>query len=152
MCAGYPGVIANVVAQAKPCDHMIEIAHEFGLGSVALGPIPFLGQRAGEFIGVLHAFNVAARAGVAIPEPRATSAATGFKDAGVEALLTQTVQHVESGKTGADDDRVERCNGVGGAQRLFSSSVPLLGSNSLAAMLRCLGGAWIFTDAKTLRK
>src|SRR5262249_42609347 len=51
---------------------VVEIPQNLGLGSVALGPTPLVLQLFGEGVGILQAFDVAAGAGIAIPEPRAS--------------------------------------------------------------------------------
>ena len=60
-----------------------------------------------ERVGVLHALDVAARAGVAVPVPGAADAAARLEHPRREPEPPQPVQHVQAGEAGADDDRVE---------------------------------------------
>jgi len=77
-----------------------------GLRRVALAPVPFLLQFVRERIGILHAFDVAARPGIAVPVPGAADIATLLIDPHREPLPAQFVQHVHAGKTGAGHDDV----------------------------------------------
>ncbi len=51
--------------------------------------------------------TVAARAGVAVPVPCPTDVAAHLEDARPQSQLAQAVEHVESGESGPNDDRVE---------------------------------------------
>ena len=53
------------------------------------------------------ALDVAARAGIAVPVPRAADAVAGLDDAGRAPEPAQPVQLVEPGEAGADDDGVD---------------------------------------------
>ena len=52
----------------------VDVGKKLGWGRVAFGPLPFRLQCRRELIGVLHAFNVHAGAGVTVPEPGAAGA------------------------------------------------------------------------------
>ena len=54
--------------------YMLGIGKDFALGGVFFTPFPFLLQIFGKLIRVLHAWNVAACTGVAIPIPSAAYA------------------------------------------------------------------------------
>jgi hypothetical protein len=69
--------------------------------------MPFLLQLVAEGVRVVHALDVAAGAGVAIPIPGAADAAAGFKDPRGEAEATQAVEHVQAGEPSPDDDSVD---------------------------------------------
>src|SRR5947209_3282814 len=59
------------------CD-MVDIGEDFRLCGVALAPPPFLLQFLGKRIGIVHALDVAARAGIAVPVPGSANAAARF--------------------------------------------------------------------------
>ena len=64
-------------------------------------------------VGVRHALDVAARAGIAVPEPRPADAARLVDHEHREADLAQPVQEVQPGDAGTDDDRVVALAGAG---------------------------------------
>ena len=68
------GVELDVGAQIEPVRDVVGVFQDFRLRRVALAPVPFLLQFVGERIGILHAFDVAARAGIAVPVPGAADA------------------------------------------------------------------------------
>ena len=74
-----PGIEDNVAAQIEAVGDMVGIAEDFGLGRVALFPDPGLLQGFRERVGVLQAFDIAARARVTIPVPGAAHAAAGLE-------------------------------------------------------------------------
>ena len=53
----------DVPAQVETVGDVVKVAQDLWLGRVALGPRPLLLQLLGELVGVLHALDVAARAG-----------------------------------------------------------------------------------------
>jgi hypothetical protein len=71
---------------------------------------PFLLQFLRELVGILHALDVAAHAGVAVPIPGAPDTASGLEDAHGKAHPAQAMQHVHTSETGADDHRIERAS------------------------------------------
>ena len=102
----HAGIEGDVPAQVEPIGDVVGVAKDLRLTGVALRPFPFLLQFVGETVGVLHALDVAARAGVAVPVPGAADAVAGLEYAGAETGAAQPVQHVEAGETGAYDDHV----------------------------------------------
>src|SRR3954454_15481051 len=86
---------------------MVGVSQDFRLRSILLRPVPLLVEFLREREGILHALDVAARAGITVPIPSAADAAAGLIDPRGEAEAAQAVQHVHAGKTGADNDRVE---------------------------------------------
>src|SRR5689334_21391646 len=90
---------------------MLEIAQDLRLLGIALRPFPFLEELLvpGEAIDVGVA--VAARAGIAVPVPSAADRVAGLVDPDLETEpVPQRFQHVDAGKSRADDDGVEiRC-------------------------------------------
>ena len=98
---------AHVTAQVVAVGDVVGVAQQFGLGGVALRPFPFLLQLGRELIGILHAFDVAARAGIAVPVPGAADALAGLEHTRRETLLAKPVQHVHAAEACADDDRIE---------------------------------------------
>ena len=102
------GFEVDVLAQVKAVGHVIRIGADIGMARKLLGPLPFLLQVVVEAIGVLHAFHVAARAGVAVPIPSATDAIAALETAGGEALFAGAVQKIEARETGAHNHDVNR--------------------------------------------
>ena len=68
------GVELDVAAQVEAIGDVVDVVQDLRLGGVALGPLPFLLQLVGEGVGILQALDVAARAGIAVPEPGAADA------------------------------------------------------------------------------
>src|SRR5262249_12635602 len=60
-----------------------------------------------ERVRIVHALDVTARARIAVPVPRASDAAGRLVDARGQTESAQSMEHVESRESGADDDRVE---------------------------------------------
>ena len=54
------------------CD-MVDVGENFRLAGVPLAPAPFLLKLVRERVGVIHALDVAARAGIAVPVPGSTN-------------------------------------------------------------------------------
>ena len=86
---------------------MIDVAQDLRLGAVALRPLPLLLQCVGEAVGIFQAFDVAARAGIAVPEPGAADAAARFVGTDREAQAAQAMDGVEAGEAAADDGDVQ---------------------------------------------
>src|SRR5262249_10533178 len=90
-----------------------------------------------EGIGILHALNVAARAGIAIPVPGAADAAALLKDPCRHAEPVQPVQHVHAGKACADHDNVIarglRGGWLGGHGRILPENCSDLPASILSA-------------------
>ena len=84
----------EVAAQVEAIGDVLEVAQDLGLGGVALRPRPLLLELARPRVGVRHALDVAAGAGVAIPEPRPADAARLVDHEGGEADLAQPVQEI----------------------------------------------------------
>jgi hypothetical protein len=80
-CGGHARIELDVAAQIEPVDGMIDISEDFRLARVALAPAPFLLQLLGKRIGIIHALDVAARAGIAIPVPGSADTAARFVNA-----------------------------------------------------------------------
>ena len=68
------GVELDVGAETKTVGDVVGVFQNLRLRRVALAPVPFLLQLFGERIGILHALDVAARAGIAVPVPGAADA------------------------------------------------------------------------------
>ena len=84
----------DVFLEVELVGHEIQIAEDLGLSRVAAAPFPSFSDFVREGIAIVMAFGVAARAGIAIPEPRSANAIGGLDQTGGEALLPQPVQHV----------------------------------------------------------
>ena len=59
----------DVAAKVETIGHVIGVFQQFRLSAVFFLPIPFLLQVLIEGVGVFHAFQVTARAGITIPIP-----------------------------------------------------------------------------------
>src|SRR5262249_39807528 len=79
----------------------------FRLRREVLRPVPLFEQLLAEGVAVGVALGVEAAARIAVPVPRTADPGAGLEDADLLAQLTQTVELVEAGDAGADDDRVE---------------------------------------------
>ena len=104
---GHPRLELNVAPEIEAVGDVLDVPQDLGLGGVPLRPVPFLLELVGEGIGVVHALDIAAGAGVAVPVPGAADAAARFVDPRGQAEAAQAVQHVQAGEPGADDDGVE---------------------------------------------
>ena len=85
---------------------MVGVGQDFRLRRVFFRPVPLLVELFGERKRILHALDVAARAGIAVPVPGAADTAAGFIDPGMEAEAAKAVQHVQAGKARADNDGI----------------------------------------------
>jgi hypothetical protein len=92
---------------------VIGVFQDLGLRRIALAPVPLLLQVIRERIGILHALDVAARAGIAVPVPGAADIAALLIDPDRQSQSAQFVQHVHSGKAGADHDDVAGLSALG---------------------------------------
>ena len=104
---GHAGVETDMRAQTEAIGDVVGVSEDLGLRRIFLRPVPLLVEFFREREGILHALDVAARAGIAVPVPGAADAAAGFIDPRGKAKPAQPVQHIEAGKTRADHDRVE---------------------------------------------
>src|SRR5438067_13380736 len=78
-----------------------------------LGPVPFVEQLLREGVAVGIALRIEARAGIAVPVPRAADAGAGLEHPHLKTELAQLVELVEPGNTGADDNCVKLQSRVG---------------------------------------
>ena len=96
----------HVAAQVEAVGDVVDVFQDLGLRAVALRPFPFLLQLVGEAVGIFQAFHVAARAGIAVPEPGAADAGPGFVSAHFQADAAQAMDGIETGETAADNNHV----------------------------------------------
>ena len=104
---GHPRAEPDVAPQVVPIRDMVGVAQDLRLGGVALAPLPFLLQRAVELERVLHALDVAACAGIAVPVPGAADPVGLLVHAGGEPQPAQPVQQVEAREACPDDGHVQ---------------------------------------------
>ena len=71
---GDAGVELDVGAQVEAVGDVVGVFQDLRLGGEALGPLPLLLQLVRERVRILHALDVAARAGIAVPVPGAADA------------------------------------------------------------------------------
>ena len=103
----HAGEELDVPPQIETIGDMVDVPQDFRLRCVALRPVPLLLKLIRKRVGIVHALDVAAGAGIAIPIPGAADPLPCLKYAGGEAEATQPVQHVKPGKPGSDDNRVD---------------------------------------------
>ena len=111
--ASHAGVELDAVAQPEAVGHVVGITQQLGLRRVALAPVPVLLQRFIEAERVFQALDVDPRARVAVVVPGAAHARRSFDHSGLQAEAAGAVQQVQTGKTGADDQQVQRWRGRG---------------------------------------
>jgi hypothetical protein len=87
--------------------NVLDVTQDLGLRGVALAPLPLLLELFRETVRVVQTLDVAARAGVSVPVPRAPHAAGGIEHANSEPQSPQPMQHVQAREPRTDDDRVE---------------------------------------------
>jgi hypothetical protein len=87
----------DVAPQIEALGDMFDVPKDFRLRRIALASGPFLLELLVEGKRVVEAFDVAARAGVAIPVPGTADVVAGFEHWGRQARLAGAVQLVEAG-------------------------------------------------------
>ena len=138
------GVELHVAAQVEAVGDVVDVFQDLGLGAVALRPLPFLLQLVGEAVGIFEALHVAARAGIAVPEPGAADARAGLVGADFQAHAAQAMDGIEAGQAAADDGDIElarrrkggRDRGRRRAWRVFPEGF-LLCERRIFAVLSC---------------
>jgi hypothetical protein len=68
----------DVAPEIEAVGDVVQIAEDLGLAGVALGPLPRLLELGREAVGIFETFDVAARARIAVPVPRAAHAVGGL--------------------------------------------------------------------------
>src|ERR1700680_3623691 len=96
-----------MATKIEPIRNMVGVGQDLRLRRVLLRPVPLLVQFLREREGVLHALDVATSTGITIPIPGAAHAAAGLEHPRGKAKSAQAMQHVQSGKARAHDNRVE---------------------------------------------
>src|SRR5262249_32252413 len=92
----------DVGTEIESVGNMVGVAQDFRLRRVAFAPVPFLLQFVRERIGILHALDIAASAWIAVPVPGPPDARALLVDAHRKSKVPQPVEHVHSGKAGAN--------------------------------------------------
>ena len=103
---GHAGVELDIAPQVEPVGNMVDIAQDLRLGAVALRPGPLLLQIVVEGIGIFQALDVAARAGIAVPEPGAADARTSLEHPHGKPQPAKPMQRVEPAQATADDRHI----------------------------------------------
>ena len=83
----HPGLELDVATQVEAIRHVVGVAKDLRLTSVALAPLPLLLQLLVEAIRVLHALDVAAGPGVAVPVPGAADPGSRLEHAYAKTTL-----------------------------------------------------------------
>src|SRR6266446_6485211 len=86
---------------------MVRVAENFRLRGKQLAPLPVLLQLLREAERILHALDVAARAGIAVPVPSAAHAAARLKGAHGKTKLAQAMQQIKAGEAGAGYEDID---------------------------------------------
>jgi len=110
-CREDPRFEDDIPAEIEAVGDMLGIAQDLRLGGIALSPLPFLLERVRELVGILHAFDIATRAGVTVPIPGTADPTSGLEDSRRETHRANAVEHVEPSEAGADDYYVELIGG-----------------------------------------
>src|SRR5690242_17305846 len=95
-----------VAPQIEAVGDVSQVSQDLRLGGEAFGPLPALLQSFVERVGIVHTFDVAARARVAVPVPGAAHVGSGLDRGHREARRGGPVHGVEPGEPGADDDDI----------------------------------------------
>ena len=101
------GVELHVAPEVEAVGDVVDVFQDLGLRAVALRPLPLLLQLVGEAVGILQALHVAARTGVAVPEPGPADARAGFVGPDFQAHAAQAMDGIETGQAAADDGDIE---------------------------------------------
>src|SRR5687768_11737457 len=101
------GVELHVAPEVEAIGDVVDVLQDLRLRAVALGPLPLLLQLVGEAVGILQALHVAARTGVAVPEPGPADARAGFVGPDFQAHAAQAMDGIETGQAAADDGDIE---------------------------------------------
>ena len=97
----------DVAAKVQPVGDEVQVGLDLGLGRHRLRPNPFLLNLFGEAVGVLDTLDVTSRTGVPVEQPGAADVFGHLQYPGPQSELPQPMQHVEPGKPGTYDERVE---------------------------------------------
>ena len=105
------GAEADIAPEVVAIGDEAEVAQDFRLGGVFLGPRPGRLEFRIERIAVIDGLDVAARAGIAVPVPGAADVIGFLQQHCGKACLAQAMQEIETGETGADHGGVDglRC-------------------------------------------
>ena len=114
MRGGDAGFKLNIASQIEALCDVVGVALYLRLTGIALAPVPLLFEFFGEGVGVLDALNIHTSTGVAIPVPGATLALSNLITLNGEATLPCAIDHIEAGKTRADNDHIDIFNVGGG--------------------------------------
>ena len=106
-CRSDAGFKLNIGAQLEAVSHVVDIAQDLILLRVAFSPMPLLLELFVKRIGILHAFDIAPCAGIAVPVPCSANAVASLIYAGRQAQLAKAVKHVQASEAGTDDNHIE---------------------------------------------
>ena len=98
------GVELDIAPEIEAVGNVIEVAQDLRLRRVSLAPDPLVQQLVRERVAVVDALDIAACAGVAVPEPGAPHPGAAFQHPGRVSKLAQPVQREQAGEPGTDDD------------------------------------------------
>ena len=105
--ARHPRVELDIAPQIEPIGDMMCVAEHLGLRGVALAPAPFLLEFRRKHITVVIAFDVAARARIAIAMPDPADVVTGFKHGYRQPDLAQRIERAHPAEPRAYDNRID---------------------------------------------
>ena len=103
----HPRIQPDMPAQIELVGYVIKVALVLRLTGKMFLPVPFLQQFLGERISIGVALGVETASRIPVPKPGAAHSAAGLEGSDGEPALSQTVQRVQSGNPGSDDNRVE---------------------------------------------
>jgi hypothetical protein len=97
---GDAGAECDVRPQVESVGDVVQVAKDLRLGGVLLAPVPLLLKLLVKGIRVVHAFDIASRAGVAVPVPDSADTVRGLEHPDGQAGTAQPVQRVQAGEAG----------------------------------------------------
>ena len=129
----HPGVEFDVAAQVEAVGDMVNVAQDFRLRRVALAPAPFLLEFGREAIGIVVAFDVAARTGIAVVVPHPTDVAVALEHDRAQTHAAERVQRAQAREPRAHDNHVQLLTHRAilpfppSHRNLYLSTIPLIG-------------------------
>ena len=88
---GDAGAECDVRSQVESVGDVVQVAKDLRLGGVLLAPVPVLLKLLVKGVRVVHAFDIASRAGVAVPVPDSADAVRGLEHPDGQAVTAQPV-------------------------------------------------------------
>ncbi len=107
-----PRVELDAAAQVEEIGDVVQVREDLGLGRIALAPRPAGDDPVVEAVLVVGRLDIAARAGIAIPEPRAADAGAGLDHSRRQPARAHRVQRVQTREPRAHDQDVNHPHAI----------------------------------------